>query len=87
MVIWNISIDRPRLFILMLFAGFAAACSWQRVAGWSLSRGFVEMHAASESPTITLEIEHLDPLLDSLIARKPGAFEIANGFRWTEGPL
>jgi gluconolactonase len=82
----RISRKNTRILSLLL-ASFAVASGWQLVAGWSRSRGFIEVHAASESPRIMSQIERLDPSLDSLIARQPDAFEIAKGFKWTEGPL
>src|SRR4051794_10957452 len=83
----KISTDKTRLLSLLLLAGFAGSSCWQLVAGWSRSRGFIEVHAASETPAITPQIERLDPSLHSLIARQPEAFEIAHGFKWTEGTL
>jgi gluconolactonase len=81
------STNKSRLLSLLLLSGLAVANCWQLVASWSRSRGFIEVHAASEGPAITPQIERLDPSLDSLIAQQPEAFEIAKGFKWTEGPL
>jgi gluconolactonase len=81
-------ISRKKAQILsLLLASIVVASCWQLVAGWSRSRGFIEVYAASGSSAITPHIERLDPSLDSLIARQPEAFEIAQGFKWTEGPL
>lgn len=43
--------------------------------------------AVSDNAVIKPMIERLDPALDALIPTAPEEIEIANGFKWTEGPI
>jgi gluconolactonase len=62
------------------------------IAGWMklslLSRGHARVQAAtSESVTVTAIVERLDPAIDALLPPKVEVIQIADGFKWTEGPL
>jgi gluconolactonase len=51
---------------------------------WSLSAVRAE---TSDNTTMTPTIERLDPALDALIPRNAAELQLADGFKWTEGPI
>jgi len=46
-----------------------------------------QMHAASSMSGVPLKVERLDPALDQIVSQDARLQQVADGFKWTEGPV
>ncbi|MBV8114740.1 MAG: SMP-30/gluconolactonase/LRE family protein [Silvibacterium sp.] len=69
------------LFLLLIVAAVAAALQWNSSAAAMFDQ------PAITSAAIVPTIDRLDPALDALLPPSPTLVELANGYKWTEGPV
>ncbi len=62
---------------------------WMRLARLSFSRPAPGMQgpAAVEPQEVNIQVERLDPSIDQIVSRNAKLFKLAEGFRFTEGPI
>jgi gluconolactonase len=58
-----------------------------RLGSTGSTRSDHDADAMSESKSVTVSVERLDPKLDQLVPSNLQVSQIASGFKWTEGPL